>query len=74
MTKKTKTVLLRFARATAALVVGAVAGFIVGPEALEIVPDPYDTLVTMTVAPALLAAEKWLRFGRDPGEGDTPEN
>lgn len=72
MTEKTKIVLKRFARSTAALFVGTAAAWAVGPDALSVVPDQYDNMLVLIVGPALLALDKWLRFGSDKGEGDTP--
>lgn len=68
MTEKTKTVVLRFVRGTAALVVAALAAWVVSPDVLDIVPDAYDWIVVGVVAPGLLAIDKALRYGSDPGE------
>lgn len=68
MTNKTKTVLLRFARSLAALVIAGVATWVVSPEVLGIVPDDYEWVVFLLLAPALQAANKWLRYGDAPGE------
>ncbi len=67
MTSSQKTIFLRFARGLAALVVASVAAFIVGDDFLGLVPDAYDQLVVLFLAPALLALEKFLRDG---GAGD----
>ncbi len=71
MTSKTKTVLLRFVRSLAALVVAAVATWVVSPSALDLVPTQYQSFVFLLVAPALVALDKYLRYGSDSGE-DTP--
>jgi len=68
MTNKTKTVLLRFARVTTATAVASIAGFIAGPDVLSWVPGGYQFLVTGALVPALVAFEKRLRYGSDPGE------
>ena len=65
MNPNRKTILLRFARGVGAIVVAAVAAFVVGPEFLDIVPDQFDELVVVIGAPALLALEKFLRDGGD---------
>lgn len=65
MTSNTRVVLMRFVRGVAAVVVASTAAWVVGPEALELVPDPYDWVVVGVGAPALLAVEKWLRDGGD---------
>lgn len=65
MTSNSKTIVLRFARATAAVAIASVAAFVVTSDFLSIVPDSYDFLIVGVVAPAILAAEKWLRDGGD---------
>jgi hypothetical protein len=60
-----KTILLRAVRSLAAVVLGFVAAWVVGPDALSLVPDAYDPLVVAAVAPALLALEKFVRDGGD---------
>jgi hypothetical protein len=68
MTAKTKTVLLRFARTLGALGVAALITWVSSPDVLSIVPSGYQWVVLAVVTPALVAAEKWLRYGADPGE------
>lgn len=65
MSKTSKVILLRFVRGVAAVAVASAAAFVVGPDFLSIVPDKYDFLIPITLAPALLALEKWLRDGGD---------
>jgi hypothetical protein len=60
-----KVILLRAARALAAVIVGFAAAWVVGDDALSLVPDQFDNLVVIIVAPALLALEKYLRDGGD---------
>ena len=68
MSRKTKTLLVRFARGAGAVLVAYAIGKISGPDFLDLVPDPYDVGVTGILVPALLSLEKWLRYGEDPGE------
>jgi len=65
MTSNTKTVLMRFVRGAAAVAVASVAAFVISSDFLSIVPDAYDFVVVMVVAPVLLAAEKYIRDGGD---------
>lgn len=60
-----KVVLLRFLRGLAAVALASVAAFITGPEFLGLVPDEYDSLIVVFLAPTLLALEKYLRDGGD---------
>jgi hypothetical protein len=61
LSAKSKTVLIHGAKALGAIVVGFVASWVVSPDVLAIVPNPYDVLVTAVVAPGLLALDKALR-------------
>ena len=65
MTSSRKTILLRFLRSLAALIVASTAAWVVGPDALSLVPAGYQFIVTGVLAPALLALEKWIRDGGD---------
>lgn len=65
MASRRRVILLRFARSIGAVIVAASAAWVVGPEALELVPDRFDELVVLIGAPALLALEKYLRDGGD---------
>lgn len=58
-------ILKRFARGLGAVVLSFLAVWVVGDDALGLVPDQYDPLVVAIVAPALLALEKFLRDGGD---------
>lgn len=60
-----KVIALRFLRALGAMVLGFLATWLVGPDALSLVPDTYQPLIIIIVAPALLALEKFLRDGGD---------
>ena len=60
-----KVILLRFVRALAAVVVGFLATWVVGPDALALVPDSYEAVFLAVVVPLLLAVEKYLRDGGD---------
>lgn len=62
MSPKLKTVLLRAARGLAATALAFLAGFLAGPEVLDLVPDPYDVLVTVVLIPTILSVEKALRW------------
>jgi hypothetical protein len=68
VTNKTKTVVLRFVRSLAALVIAGVATWVVSPDVLGIVPDDYEWVVFLVLAPGLQALNKWLRYGDAPGE------
>jgi len=68
MSKKTKTILFRFGRALGATLVAALAAFLVGPEAAGLVPSGLQFVITTFLVPVLLAGEKALRYGGDPGE------
>jgi len=68
MTSKIQTVVLRGARAAAAVAVASVAAYVTGPEVTALIPGGYQFLVVGAAVPALLALEKWLRYGSDPGE------
>lgn len=68
MTAKTKVVLLRLARSAAAAGVGVLAGFVAGPDIAGIVGEGNMWIVTGVVTPALIALDKFVRYGNDPGE------
>jgi hypothetical protein len=68
MTDKTKTVVLRFVRSMAALVIAAAATWVLSPDALNVIPDDYEWVVFLLLAPALQALNKWLRYGDDSDE------
>ena len=71
MTHKNRTVLLRFARTMGATVLGLLAAWISGPNGLSLVKDPVmQSFIVAVVAPTLVAANKALRYGSDPGEGN----
>lgn len=61
-------ILKRFLRGLGAVVLGFLAAFLVSDDVLGLVPDEYDSLVLLVVAPALLALEKFLRDGGDAGQ------
>lgn len=60
-----KVILLRAARSLGAVLVGSAAAWVVGPEALALIPAGYQFLVVGALAPALLALEKYIRDGGD---------
>jgi hypothetical protein len=60
-----KVILYRALRALGAVLLSFAASWVVGDDALSIVPDAYDALVIALVAPALLALEKFVRDGGD---------
>lgn len=62
MTNKTKLTLKRLVKGAGAVLVAYVAGKLTGPDVLDLVPDPYDVLVTGALVPLLLALEKYLRY------------
>lgn len=72
MSTKAKTVLIRGLRIVAFTVVGAVIGYLSGPEVSDLVPAGYQFLITGAVIPALAALDKYLRYGNDPGEPEPP--
>lgn len=65
MQPQKKTIIARALRAAAAVAVASLAAWVVGPEALSLIPAGYQFLVVGAVAPALLALEKYLRDGGD---------
>lgn len=65
MTQPQKTILFRFLRALGAVVVAFLASFAMSEDFLGLVPNEYDNVVVLFVAPALLALEKFLRDGGD---------
>ena len=68
LTTKWKTVILRGIRSAAAVAVASLAAYVTGPEVTALIPAGYQFLVVGAVVPSLLALEKWLRYGGDPGE------
>jgi hypothetical protein len=60
-----KVILLRFARALAAVVIGFAATWIVSEDALSVIPDSYEPIFLAVVVPLLIAAEKFFRDGGD---------
>lgn len=60
-----KVIVLRFARALAAVLVGFLATWVVGDDALSLVPDNLEPVFLAVVVPLLLAAEKFFRDGGD---------
>lgn len=61
-------ILKRFLRGLGAVLLGFLAAFVVSDDALGLIPDQYDMLVVVVIAPALLALEKFLRDGGDAGQ------
>jgi hypothetical protein len=59
---KRKAVLIRGLKGLAAVALGFVAAYIVGPNVLDVVPTEYQFLVTGIVAPSLLALQKALTW------------
>lgn len=60
-----KVILMRFLRGLGAVLLGFLAAWVVGPDALAVIPSAYQPIVLTVVAPALLALEKLLRDGGD---------
>ena len=58
-------ILKRFLRGLGAVLLGFFAAWLVGPDALSLLGEQGQVLVTTVVAPALLALEKLLRDGGD---------
>lgn len=66
---KRNTVLLRFVRTLAASLLGVLAVWAAGPDALALVTDPTQRIILLSiVVPFLTAAEKSLRYGQEKGE------
>lgn len=65
MNPSKRVILLRFLRATGALIAASAAAWVVGPEALSLIPAGYQFVIVGAVAPALLALEKFIRDGGD---------
>lgn len=68
MTNKRKTVLMRGLRSLAAVVVAGIAGWLVGPEAVDVVGAQTQGILVAVLVPALLMLDKYLRYGADSGE------
>lgn len=68
MTPKRKTILIRFLRAAGAVLIAAIVGFVTGPDFVELLPAPWNGIAASVLVPALLAADKFRRYGNDPGE------
>ena len=62
MTSKTKSVLIRGAKALAATAVAGVATWIASPDVLNIVPTSYQWIITVVAVPGLLSLEKYLGY------------
>lgn len=69
MSSKTQTVILRLVRTATAAALGACAGFVVGPDFSGLVGTKWAVLIGGFLTPLIAAAEKWLRYGQDSGEG-----
>ena len=66
---KRATVLKRFARTLGATILSVIAAWAVGPEALDMVDNAAaQALIVGVLAPMIVAVEKSLRFGEEPGE------
>lgn len=61
MTESRKRILRRLARTAAATAVAAAIGFVSGPDMVELVPAPYNALVSAVLIPLFMAADKALR-------------
>lgn len=73
LSKKNRTVIARFLRSLGAVVTSFAAAWVVGPDVMGVVDNPLiQSFLVAVVAPTLLAANKYLRFGDDPGEVDEP--
>ncbi len=63
MNKKQKVVLMRGLRSLGAVLVAALAGWLAGPQAADIVGEQGQAIVSGVLIPALLMLDKYLRFG-----------
>lgn len=61
MNESRKRILRRLARAAAATVIGGLVGFLSGPDVVELIPAPYNALLSAVLIPLLMAADKALR-------------
>ena len=72
MSPRLKTVLLRLSRVATASAIGAASSYILSPAVLDYIPTQFSTLLVATLPALVVAAEKWLRYGSDPGEVKIP--
>jgi len=68
LSDKVKTILFRAVRSAAAVAVAGIIGWLAGPDFAELVGTEYAVLVAAVLTPLLLALDKWIRYGSDPGE------
>ncbi len=61
MTSSRKRILTRLVRSAAATAIAGAVGFLSGPDVAEIVPAPYNALLSAVLLPLFMAADKWLR-------------
>lgn len=72
MTANTKHLLIRYGRLVGAAAIASLVTFLVSPEVLNIIPNPYDLLVTGLAIPFLAAIDKKI-FGESPSPVTTPK-
>ena len=65
MTYKRKVIILRFARSLGAMAVAALAAWVAGPDAAELVGEQVQALIVAFGVPALVSLDKILRYGSD---------
>lgn len=69
---KQKTILTRFARTLGAVVIAALIAHLPILVGIFTISATYQLLIVGLVSPLLVSADKWLRYGSDPGEA-SPE-
>lgn len=67
-TTKKKTVILRALRTASAVAVAGFVGWLSGPDVTELLGAQNAVLLAAVATPLLVALEKALRYGKDPGE------
>ena len=65
MTAKRKTILMRFVRSGAAMLVSFLAAWVAGPDAADLVGTDMQTFIVAVGVPFLVSLDKNLRYGRD---------
>ena len=65
---KMKVILMRALRTGIAIAISGVIAWLAGPEVADLVGTERAVLLAAVLTPMLVATEKWLRYGSDPGE------
>lgn len=68
MNPKKRTIILRALRTAGATAIAGLIGWLAGPDVAELVGTEQAVLLAAVLTPLLAAAEKYLRYGSDPGE------